>query len=186
MLPLLGTTLTANPVLGVPAALQGVVSLQDNQNSLEDLTQIEQAAKIDAFYKKRDMPLEGYGKLMVKVALDNGLDPYLIPAIAARESSGGREKCKRVPNNPFGWASCKIGFKSMEQAIIEIGAHLGGNNSRTAHYYDNKTVIKILETYNPRSVIPRYPEEVMAIMKSIQKTPLVSDLATGDKPVSNS
>ena len=125
------------------------------------------AEAIDAYFAKYDMPLEGLGEKMVEEAERNELDWRLLPAIAVRESTGGKNACDRVKNNPFGWASCKVGFKSNEEAIEVVAKNLGGNNPNTAHHYDNKTLKQILRAYNPPSIVPRYAEQVVAIMNAI-------------------
>lgn len=151
---------------------QFVASVSDDQAlSAQDkalqLEREEKAAKIDAYFAAGDMPLEGYGMKMVLEAEKNDLDWRLIPAIAVRESTGGRHACKSVSYSVFGWGSCKISFKSYDQAIESIAQHLGGNNPKTARYYDNKSVKDILETYNPPSVVPTYAKEVIAVMNKI-------------------
>ena len=130
----------------------------------------EIAAKIDTYLSDRNMPLAGYGAKMVEVAFENDLDPYLIPAIAVRESTGGKFKCKTKPNNLWGWASCKVGFETMDIAIEKMGEHLGGNNPKTASYYKNKDVVGILKTYNPPSVVAQYSHQVISIMTKMQNT----------------
>ncbi|HEV7423653.1 MAG TPA: hypothetical protein VGO21_00525 [Candidatus Paceibacterota bacterium] len=126
-----------------------------------------EADAIDTYFKLHDMPLAGLGMKMVEEANNNGLDWRLLPAIAVRESTGGKNACDTVAHNPFGWGSCKIGFKSYEEAIEIVAKNLGGNNPSTALHYDNKTTKQILHAYNPPSIIPRYAEQVMAIMNSI-------------------
>lgn len=130
----------------------------------------EKAAKIDAYFEKGNMPLAGYGMKMVLEAEEHELDWRLIPAIAVRESTGGLHACKKASFNPFGWSSCKTGFKSYDHAIEVIAKNLGGDNSNTATYYDNKSVEQILKAYNPPSVVPTYSKEVMAIMNKIGET----------------
>lgn len=130
----------------------------------------ENAAKIDAYFTKGKMPLAGYGMKMVLEAEKHDLDWRLIPAIAVRESTGGKYACKSVTFSAFGWGSCKINFKSYDHAIESLAEHLGGNNPRTARYYGNKTIKQILETYNPPSVVPTYAKEVMALMDKIGGT----------------
>ena len=110
------------------------------------------AEAIDAYFAERDMPLKGMGEKMVEEALKNDLDWRLLPAIAVRESTGGKFECKKVPNNPFGWGSCKIGFKSNEQAIETVARNLGGNNPNTARHYDEKTVIEVLSLFGIKRV----------------------------------
>jgi len=145
-------------------AINQVVDLKEELN---ERVKIQKAESIDAYFAERDMPLEGTGMKMVEEAEKNGLDWRLLPAIAIRESTGGKNDCKKVSNNAFGWGSCKIGFKSNEEAIEVVARNLGGNNPKTAHHYDEKTTKGILHAYNPPSIVPRYAEQVMSIMKNI-------------------
>jgi hypothetical protein len=146
----------------------------DAQKSDEDLTQkVEiqkiRAAAIDQYYAERNMPLKGYGAIMVETADKYGLDWRLIPAISIRESTGGKFACKNATFNPFGWGSCKkkFSFRSYEHAIDTIGKNLAGKNPVTAMHYDNKTIREVLQSYNPPSVIPKYADEVMSFMDKI-------------------
>jgi len=123
----------------------------------------ERARKIDAYFLKRKMPLAGYGIKMVHESNDNGLDWRLLPAIAIRESTGGKFACH---NNPFGWGSCSIKFKNFDEAIKTVAAHLGGNKTSTTQYYKNKTTIEKLSRYN--SVIPSYTKEIFEFMQLIE------------------
>jgi len=125
------------------------------------------AEAIDAYFRKRKMPLEGTGLKMVQEAEVNDIDWRLLPAIAVRESTGGKFACKKVENNPFGWGSCKFGFKSIDSAIEVVAKNLGGNNPKTAKYYKNKTTKQILHSYNPPSIVPKYTEQVISIMDTI-------------------
>lgn len=117
--------------------------------------------RIDRYFSGRSMPLAGYGAQFVQVAEKYGLDWRLLPAIAIRESSGGKQMCG---NNPFGWASCRTDFESIHEAIEYVGMNLGGENPRTAPYYKNKTTSEKLWSYNG-TVNPKYPDEVLAIME---------------------
>ena len=125
------------------------------------------ADAIDAYFKEHDMPLEGTGMKMAKEAEANDLDWRLVAAIAVRESTGGKNDCKKVENNPFGWGSCRIGFDTLDKSIETVARNLGGNNPKTAHHYDGKDTKKILQTYNPPSIVKKYAEQVMAIMDEI-------------------
>ena len=153
------------PALTMSFTMPGVNNLETSQNILVKKVNIEakglvtlnkvadpeagpssqvlkaRAEAIDAYFAERGMPLKGMGEKMVEEAIKNDLDWRLLPAIAVRESTGGKFECKKVPNNPFGWGSCKIGFKSNEQAIETVARNLGGNNPNTARHYDEKTVI---------------------------------------------
>ncbi len=121
----------------------------------------DRAERIDAYFKKYNMPLEGYGASFVSVADGCGLDWRLLPAIAIRESSGG----KRMQfNNPFGWGGARIPFEDIDHAISEVGRNLCGDNPKTARYYSTPSIQKKLYYYNG-TVIPSYPKEVMWIMR---------------------
>lgn len=152
------------PLGNLPSSVVGAIPQVVVQANQIDPIQRMEADAIDAYFAEHDMPLLGQGMKMVQEAELNGLDWRLLPAIAVRESSGGKNACK---NNPFGWGSCKINFNSVEEAIETVAMNLGGNNPKTARHYDNKTVKQILRAYNPPSIVLRYAEQVMAIMKSI-------------------
>jgi hypothetical protein len=126
-----------------------------------------EAQAIDGYFARHDMPLRGMGATMAIESELNNIDWRLLAAIAVRESTGGKNACDNSKHNDFGWGSCKIGFKSDEEAIKTIAQNLGGNNPVTAKRYDNKTVIQILHAYNPPTIIPKYAEQVMSIMNDI-------------------
>lgn len=136
------------------------------------------AALIDSYFAKHKLPLAGFGKKMVIEADKHNLDWRLLPAIGMQESTGGKFACEgklSIEWNPWGWNSCKgKGFKSMEESIETIARVLSGNHEGTAHYYRNKDVKGILETWNPPYVAPTYAKEVMRIMDSIGEV----DIAT--------
>jgi len=127
----------------------------------------KKAESIDAYFQAHNMPLEGTGMKMVVEAEKNKLDWRLMPAIAVRESTGGKNACEYVLNNPFGWGSCKIGFKSTEEAIETVALNLGGNNPKTEFHYAGKTTEEILNRYNPPTIAPNYAKQVMSIMNEI-------------------
>jgi len=128
-----------------------------NEESQEDL---EKAKRLDDYFAKRDMPLEGYGIEFVKSAKKYGLDWRLLAAIGARESSGGKHM---MNNNPFGWGSAKIKFDDFGEAIDVVSSNLGGFNPNTARYYKDADTKKKLWYYNG-TVIRSYPNEVISIM----------------------
>lgn len=149
-------------------AVSGALALnQAPDPETEILKAKAKAEAIDAYFREHDMPLEGTGAKMVQEAEKNDLDWRLLAAIAVRESTGGKHDCKKVENNPFGWGSCKIGFKSNEEAIETVAKNLGGNNPKTAKHYDDKTTKEILQTYNPPSVVRKYADQVISIMDDI-------------------
>lgn len=190
------------PMITASFPFSGIKSIEDTQgllvkkvnievgnseisNNIDDLlasvsedVKKARAEAIDAYFKEREMPLSGTGAKMVEEAIKNEIDWRLVPAIAVRESTGGKHECKRVPNNPFGWGSCKIGFKSYDEAIETVAKNLGGNNPNTAHHYDDKETMEILRAYNPPSVVPKYAEQVVAIMNAIGDKDLSKTLAS--------
>lgn len=172
------------PNTGVNVINQPQVAFVSPAVKIDPTLKLE-ADAIDAYFAEHDMPLEGTGLKMAEVADTNDIDWRLLPAIAVRESTGGKFDCKKAANNPFGWGSCKISFKSLDVAIETIAKNLGGNNPSTAKHYDNKTTKQILNAYNPPSIVPRYTEQVMAIMKNIGNedmviTPVAPVLATAN------
>lgn len=182
-IPLLATTFTFNPNnLSVVknqdegASLEQLNSDQSDQSALEVIVSnhifnqealiVMRARKIDSYFKNRGLPLAGYGEKMVQESIKNDIDWRIIPAIAMRESTGGKFACKEASFNPFGWGSCKIDFKSYDEAIEVIAKNLGGNNRVTKAYYDDVQLMDMLENYNGGAVA-EYPEQVLAIMKKI-------------------
>lgn len=130
---------------------------QDQEEVIVD----DRADRLDAYFAKRNMPLEGYGAKFIEVADAYEMDWRLLPAIGVRESSGGKHM---MNNNPFGWGSAKIKFDDFSEAIEEVAANISGNDKDTARYYKDKTVFQVLWAYNG-TVMPTYPKEVMNIMK---------------------
>ncbi len=176
-------SIVAIPMLAVAIPLTGIQSIPDsisiNDNTVgvsdsvitaqekEDLK--KQADKVDAFFESRNAPLEGYGMKFVVEAKKNDIDWRLLPAIAMRETTGGKQACKnpKAPNNNFGWSSCKKGFDSVDQSIEHISKTLSGNNTNSLHYKDGMTTVQILKKYNPDSIVPGYSKQVIKIMKMI-------------------
>ena len=170
IVPLVATSLSMNTLTAsVNEAVSKIVASAETMSAQELALQADReakAAKIDAYFAQYDLPLAGHGMQMVLSAEKNGLDWRLLPALAMRESTGGKFICKDS-NNPYGWGSCKIHFDSFEEATDTVAAHLGGNMERTARYYANKTIEQKLKAYN--SVIPSYTADIFSIMNKIEK-----------------
>lgn len=112
--------------------------------------------------------MQGTGMKLAVEADKNDLDWRLLPAIAVRESTGGKNACKKVKFSRFGFGSCKWGYESSDKEIEVVARNLGGNNPKTArHYGGAKTIKELLQKYNPPSIVPTYAAEVMRIMDSI-------------------
>ncbi len=141
--------------------------------SVPSVTKVEipyddRADRIDSYFKSKGMPLAGYGHEFVEQADKNGIDWRLLPAISIKEQSGGLRKPYNCPNktinyNWFGWASARICFHSIDEAIKTVSENLGGNNPRTQSYYKGDTREK-LHSYNG-TVDPKYPSAVIEIME---------------------
>jgi hypothetical protein len=144
----------------------------------EEKEKLSNAQNIDKYFAEMNLPLAGYGETFVEVADKYDLDYRLLPAIAMRESTGGKHPCPAGNKNVFGWHSCKTVFKTYEEAIDKVGAHLAGEVKSTKSYYGNKSVRKKLRTYN--SVIPPYVDQVISIMNKIEKGPIYESLAKID------
>ncbi|MBP6855192.1 MAG: glucosaminidase domain-containing protein [Candidatus Pacebacteria bacterium] len=177
VLPILATNMLVLPAGTIMLPTARVSMTEQNGPLIETITdnqqkiRIDTAKNIDTYFANHDMPLEGTGMKMVIEAEKNNIDPYLIAAIAVRESTGGKHQCKSQASlgkvNPFGWGGCKLGFTSYDAAIETVARNLGGNNPKTAHHYGDKSTIEKLEAYNPRTVVARYPEQVMDIMNDM-------------------
>lgn len=140
---------------------------------VDGLTQAQRAAKIDSFFTARDnSPLAGYGLAMVQAADHYDIDWRLLPAIATIESNGGKMMCssKSGANNPFGFGSCKIRFKDLNEAIDTVARNLGGHNPNTQEHYKDKELAEILDAYNPPSVRKDYKKIVTWAMNKIAST----------------
>lgn len=161
--PLTGLSSVTNPIVA-PLA-EGQVSEASMITTQEELMLQKQGEAIDAYFATYKAPLEGYGKKFAIEAKKNDIDWRLLAAISMRESTGGKQACKRVPNSVFGYGSCKLSFKSIDESIEIVSRSLGGNNPKTSHHYEGKTTLEILRKYN--SVIPNYPKEVVRIMEKI-------------------
>jgi hypothetical protein len=140
---------------------------------IPELTDNEKAAKIRTYFSKYNLPLANNAEKFVEVSHYCDIDWTLLPAIGMRESTGG--KFTQL-NNPFGWASARIGFKDFDEAIEVVGGHLCGLYDSTDQYYKDKTTAQKLWYYNA-SVHPRYTGEVVAIMNKIKSIPITTPLA---------
>lgn len=154
----------------VPAPVENGHLLQETlDNKQADLK--EKAQKIDNYFASKNLPLAGYGEKFVTEAEKNDLPWNLLPAIAMIESTGYKFACRKPEgkNNGFGWGSCKIAFKSIDEAIETVAHHLGGNHPKTALYYEGKDIKGILNTYNPPKIRPDYVKLVTKVMENIEK-----------------
>ena len=169
MLPMMSAGLSidhADMINVLPVQAEGVsITTSISEDAIIEQIRTERAQAIDDYFTSRKLPLAGHGMKMVLEAEKNNLDWRLIPAIAMRESTGGKFACKSATYSPFGFGSCRMSFDSYDHAIEVVARNLGGNNPRTAGSYKNKTLVQKLKSYN--SVIPTYTKEIFSIMNKI-------------------
>ena len=183
---------SSNPALVPSITSQNQAIIQNSEEvtpSSDTLSKIEserliKANKIDTYFASRNLPLAGHGMGMVLAAEKYDLDWKLIPAIAMRETTGGKKACPitykktgdiRYTYNVFGWGSCSIKFESYEEAFETLARNLSGNNPRTAYHYSGKTTVEILKSYNPPSVVKDYSAQVIKIMDAIDTVVIDDD-----------
>jgi hypothetical protein len=171
--PVLAANLVLTPFAGVGAGTPSVAAISPDINRplVSETTGNKQAdlaakaQKIDAYFAKYDLPLAGKGAKLASAAEENDLPWPLIAAMAMQESTGGKFACGY---NAFGWGSCKgVKFTSYEQAIDTVARAIGGNDPKTARYYDGKPLPERLKVYNGRAVAD-YAESVQWIMTQIE------------------
>lgn len=160
-----GIVLAILPVLSTGTIPSIDLSNDSSSTNTMEIIRQERAEAIDSYYKARSMPLAGQGMNFVLISEKYGLDWRLLPAIAIRESSGGKAACY---NNPFGWGSCKIKFNNYREAMESVGKNLGGANPNTSRYYAGNSSKQKLYYYNG-TVEPAYPGEVLDIMSKISQ-----------------
>jgi hypothetical protein len=177
IVPMLATSMTMNVAMtSVQAALDNaskdVPVIVQTPEELEHQKQMNiTAQKIDAYFAQYNLPLAGYGAVFVEEAEKNDIPWTLLAAIGMAESTGGKFAI-RGTYNYYGWGSGRIKFASVEDAIVQISANLGGNDDDTAHFYKDKSLQQILHMYNPPKVAPGYEAKIMRIMKQIEAMPV--------------
>ncbi len=184
--------LTANLALapfGGAAGLPTAAAIFPDQNrtlagEVADNKQHElevEAAKVDAYFAKYDLPYAGKGMKLVTAAYENDLPPYTVAALSFVESTAGKHACSTDKENGFGWMSCKgSNFKSVDEAINTVAEAIGGNNDNTRHYYDGKSDEEKWKTYNGRAN-PSYVANMKWVMAQFDKQEIPTSLASADK-----
>lgn len=108
------------------------------------------------FFQRHNSPAQHLSEVFIKEADNNGLDWRLLPGLALVESGGGQH-CQKF--NLFGWMNGQAAFSSFSDGIRQVAWFL--SNSR---YYRNKSIDRVLLTYNPD---PGYRRKVRAVMDLI-------------------
>ena len=154
-IPILATNLFGSMIpMGLPSAV--VLATDENR-------------PLDAFSldnKQEEISIEG-----------QKLDPYIIAAIAVRESTGGIHACKKATYSPLGYGSCKINFDSYDHAIEVVARSIGGENPKL-QVYKNKSTEQILKIYNPEHIVRYYSDQVIAIMDDMREYEIGSQIAS--------
>ena len=70
--------------------------------------------EIDNLLAQKRSPLTGHGLSFVSAADQHGVDPFLMVAIAGKESSVGKRACGY---NAWGIANCRVRFRSYNEGI---------------------------------------------------------------------
>lgn len=160
----------------VEAVLSLNLQMLKSGQSEEIVVVDNRAAKIDAYFAQWDLPLTGYGKEMVVVADEYGIDWTILPALAMLETTGGKNLCSNTRNgvrnkNAFGYGSCSIYFKTFEDGFEAVARTISGNGKNTSHLYSGKTIDEILEVYNPPAtpgITKNYHDKAIKVMSDIE------------------
>lgn len=156
---------------------KSLVQLFDDENEkvkefiaiIED----ERVTNIRQFFSQWDfyVPAADYAEVFVEAGDRYGVNPYLVAAIAFMESSGFQEKFM-CGDNGFGWNippghKCRDQFESITHAIFEVTKHLGGHYEGTARYYRDKSIVEIVNAYNPPTINPSYWPNIQSTMRKM-------------------
>jgi len=109
---------------------------------------------IKQFFLEKNAPAHEFVEDFLIASDRNGLDWRLLPSIALIESGGGKQARN---NNIFGWANCKVHFKTTRDGIYRVASRL----RHSELYKHKKTVDQILWTYNPQEAYVRHVRAAM-------------------------
>jgi len=112
--------------LSIPSEIALNIKENPTQNNLQGQVlgvQIEDLRPLLVEDFLKDTPLVSYSALLVRVADDWGIDWRLMPAIAMKESQGGKT-ARAASFNAWGFENGRTNFGSWEQAIEIVAATL--------------------------------------------------------------
>lgn len=112
--------------------------------------------RLERFFSERECPAKVNSRTFLLVADQHNLDWRLLPSISMVESTGGKAARN---NNYFGWQNGAVDFAS-----VDAGIHLIASRLANARPYRNKSLDRVLRTYNP---VGDYPRAVRAMMREI-------------------
>jgi len=108
------------------------------------------------FFVSFNCPLAQVAEIFVAEADSHNLDWRLLPSLAMIESGGGKVS---KGNNIFGWNNGHASFPTLGAAIHQVAKTLSNGAA-----YKNKSLMALLQTYNP---VSGYAEKVHTIMRQI-------------------
>ena len=167
------------PIAQAEAPSDTLYSASNTSLVVDGLTQLQRAAKIQAFFQDRgDLPLAQYSLDMVQAADTYGINWKIVPAISYMESTGGLHACQNASFNAFGYVGCKHSFKSYPDAIDTVSRDLAGDIPSTAKFFKNKSLGQVIDAYNPPDANPAYHQTVVWTMNKIAQMDTTSIVAT--------
>lgn len=157
--PVMTASLTLTPMLGAVGSPTAAAIFSEQNRTLASVVSAnqqndyaEEVAKVEAYFAKYGLPLAEHADKLVSAAIENDLPPYVIAAIGHIESTGGKFACKNNPANAYGYGSCKgVKFDSADEAIDTVARTIAAKSSKTAKYYEGKTLDQRLEVYNGKA-----------------------------------
>jgi hypothetical protein len=152
---LFSVVLLASPSLTTELPDDFFVQLQSqHQTNIKHRERVSLINFFDHYHGKKPYPITAY----LTYADQYQIDYRLLPAISVAESSAGNHACG---DNWFGWQSCKgYNFGSVAQGIQLITEQLACGS-----YYQGKTLVQKLHSYNPN---PSYAPKIIGFMKEIK------------------
>jgi hypothetical protein len=105
---------------------QNNTSSSNEQNGYSMLDSNKKRNAIIRVLAKNNSPLLSSVDTFINACQRYNLDCYLLPSIAALESTYGKNVLAGS-NNPFGWGGGRIIFESWDQAINTVGSGLRSN-----------------------------------------------------------
>jgi hypothetical protein len=109
-----------------------------------------------SFFRNTECPAEQYSEAFLESADRNELDWRLLPSLSYVETTGGKASRN---NNLFGWDSGRAHFASPVAGIHAVGYRLAHST-----LYKDKSLDRLLATYNPSI---EYRRKVKSVMRRI-------------------
>jgi len=142
-------------MVSIPQISPGPMGSPSQGVPTPDYRQDPRFQSLRGFFEKFS-PAWEYAHVFLEAADDYNLDWRLLPSLSWVESTGGKAA---LHNNLFGWNSGRAQFASPRAAIHTVGYRLTHSGQ-----YKNKTLDKLLMTYNPKA---EYVARVKSVMQRI-------------------